>query len=307
MSRQAGGPLWPARLVVTWPHGHKQPPEYQDRGLMFDARRVAVRIKRKLRTLYIPNKTRKRRLRAALAWLTPLAIKADPMRVAHGFLPGRSPVTNARPHIPYRYTLSMDIQDCFGSIRQHTAVFLLQKVLGYTIEGGVQELLFADGIVPQGFPTSPALCNIALAPADIAIASSLRGDGAYTRYADDLTISANSIHRIEQAQVTAEKTLGALHLSIAKHKTRLQDARGGRRIITGIGVDANGLHPTRRMRRLLRAARHQKRWSVARGYAEWMALKSPSVLRAIAAAMKRRRYAARWRQFIADMLFYDFK
>lgn len=87
--------------------------------------------------------------------------------VVHGFMPGRSAVSNANAHRGYRYTLSVDVKDCFDST---TPDLVLRAVAGQPdVEGFVKRhawALFVDGSARQGLPTSPAMANLALANVD---------------------------------------------------------------------------------------------------------------------------------------------
>ena len=120
----------------------------------------------------------------------------------HGFVPGRSTVTNARPHRGAALVLKLDLKDFFPTVhfRRVAGVF---RSLGYGAE--VASTLAAlttyrpklpdgkvvwPGMLPQGAPTSPALANLACRRLDRRLAQLAAKVGAvYTRYADDLTFS----------------------------------------------------------------------------------------------------------------------
>lgn len=123
-------------------------------------------------------------------------------RAAHGFLPGRSTVTNAEPHVGAAIVIKMDLVDFFPSIHYRRVVGLFQE-LGYsaTIAADLAGLCtyrpkLADGrmvwpgLLPQGAPTSPAITNLICRRLDARLTALAKKVGAiYTRYADDLTFS----------------------------------------------------------------------------------------------------------------------
>jgi RNA-directed DNA polymerase len=123
-------------------------------------------------------------------------------RAAHGFLPGRSTVTNAEPHVGAAIVVKMDLVDFFPSIHYRRVVGLFEN-LGYS-SSVARDLAglctyrpkLADGrmvwpgIVPQGAPTSPAITNLICRRLDARLSALAKRVGAtYTRYADDLTFS----------------------------------------------------------------------------------------------------------------------
>lgn len=184
----------------------------------------------------------------------------------HAFRPGRSPVTNARAHIGRDYTLSMDLADFFDSVTEaHLAPFVPAQWRREVDDSGI----LYRGAPRQGLPTSPAACNLAALPMDWTILEYLGEIGlpgaVYTRYADDLTISwCGDRGWAERLKAALPKIAAAHGFRVAAHKTRLQSARAGRRVICGVAVDA-ALHPTRSVRRRLRAAEHH--WARTEGVA----------------------------------------
>jgi retron-type reverse transcriptase len=125
---------------------------------------------------------------------------------AHGFVKGRSTVTNAKPHERAAIVVKLDLVDFFPTMhfRRVRGVF---NQLGYSAKiaqvlaslctyrpvlGGADDDPFVvwPGVLPQGAPTSPALANIACRRMDARLAALAKKSGAhYTRYADDLTFS----------------------------------------------------------------------------------------------------------------------
>jgi hypothetical protein len=121
---------------------------------------------------------------------------------AHGFVRGRSVLTNARPHQGAALVIKTDLCDFFPSVHYRRVVGLFE-LLGYA--PGVATLLAGltthrvtlpngapawPGELPQGAPTSPAIANLVCRRLDARLAGLASSAGAaYTRYADDLTFS----------------------------------------------------------------------------------------------------------------------
>lgn len=189
---------------------------------------------------------------------------------SHGFVVARSPITNAKPHIGYQYTLSFDLLDFFDSIGwNHLKDKVSRKILRRCL---------VKGRLRQGLPTSPALSNVAAYELDILIEQGLPKGVIYTRYADDLTFSFNNEALIQPIKDLVHKACFQCNFKLNFKKTHLQCAKGGRRIITGVAVDDKDLYPTRAVRRKLRAAIHQGNKQSARGLEEWCQLKEPVCL-----------------------------
>ncbi|MGB6018309.1 MAG: reverse transcriptase domain-containing protein, partial [Sulfurimonadaceae bacterium] len=139
-------------------------------------------------------------------------------------------------------------------------------------------LCFIDGISRQGLPTSPLIANLAFLKLDKMIKSAIAEEGVYTvytRYADDLIFSFNHKEFAETLEKLVEKIVTDGGFLLNRKKTKLQSAKSGRRMITGIGVDENDIYPTRKLKRRIRAAVHQKNREKAFGLLSWAECKKP--------------------------------
>lgn len=233
------------------------------------------------RTVVCPTEQEKIALRQHLG---ALAAKCH-SESAEGFLPGHNPVTNALRHIGRRYTLSFDLSNYFDSI---TADKMVGKLSQAEMEACIIDPGDGKRRACQGLPTSPAISNIAGMDIDAAIRKMLAKrhlDVVYTRYADDLTFSYDDFAATAVLREQIPQIVSRCGYKINERKTRLQDARFGRREITGVSV-AEDVQVPRRIRRRLRAAKHQAehghtargRWysaARARGLEEWAKCKLP--------------------------------
>lgn len=152
-----------------------------------------------VRTIHAPRPQLKRLQRRILdELLAPL--EAHP--AAHGFVPGRSTVTNARAHVGARIVVKMDLSDFFPTIHFGRVCGLFEQYgagreAARTLAALVTfRRVLPDGrvawpsVLPQGAPTSPALSNLVCRRLDARLTSLAGKVGAtYTRYADDLTFS----------------------------------------------------------------------------------------------------------------------
>lgn len=198
------------------------------------------------RTIYVPSEEYASELRGLLPALQAL----DTSPAAHGFHIGRSTVTAARLHRGYQHTVCWDLRSFFDTVTE--------KHLG-GIPAEVLDVVLVDGAPRQGLPTSPTVANIAAIALDEAIAAYLDGAGcAYTRYADDLTISTQDGEHIPELLRDIPELVRRAGFEISVKKTRVQHASAGRRVICGVAVDdGDATHATRTARRRLRAAEHR--------------------------------------------------
>lgn len=170
----------------------------------------------------------------------------EPTPWAYGFVCGRSVVDNARPHVGKRYILNLDLKDFFPTItRQQVADCLTAEPFGFSslaakLVSGLATVRTKNNeeVLAQGFATSPTLSNFICREMDKEIASIATAQGiTFTRYADDLTFSADTdILRSQGELVQQVKAIVERYgFRLNEEKTHLQ-RRGRRQEVTGLMV-----------------------------------------------------------------------
>jgi RNA-directed DNA polymerase len=203
-----------------------------------------------------PSGELKRIQRALLDYLL---YNMHPHPTAHGFFPGRSIVTNARPHVGKGWVISFDVKDFFpstssGLVRES----LIQRGAQHDLAlwGLVTDICTLKGKLPQGAPTSPHLANLCFYPCDEVLAGYAAERGLdYTRYADDMTFSGPE--NPNDLESVLKKTLEPFGYFIADKKTKVM-GRDRRQCVTGLVVNDKVALP-RALRRTLRAIQHDAR------------------------------------------------
>ena len=116
---------------------------------------------------------------------------------AHAFLPGRSVVSNARPHVARACVIRVDLKDFFHQINfgRVKGLFLSSIfALPNDVASVLAHICCLNGRLPQGAPTSPILSNYICLALDAKLRKlATRYKARYTRYCDDLTFSFASI------------------------------------------------------------------------------------------------------------------
>ncbi len=199
---------------------------------------------------------------------------------AHGFMPGRSIVTNAAAHVGRSVVINLDLQDFFPSISWLRVRGIFEQ-LGYSrpvatvlsllcTEADVEELEVdgqrwfvhtSERRLPQGSPASPVLTNLLCRRLDARLSGAARSVGFdYTRYADDLTFSARPDAEdadVKQVLKLVRKIVASEDLTLHPDKTRVMH-KGRRQEVTGLVVNERVGIPREQLRRY-RAVVHQVR------------------------------------------------
>lgn len=196
---------------------------------------------------------------------------------AHGYVIGRSILTNAKRHAGRPCMLKMDIKDFFPStpISRVIGVF---KELGYSSEIAffLAKICTLSDSLPQGAATSPALSNLIFNQLDKRIHGLARRNKLhYTRYADDLVFSGKSISNSFASCVSEILK----EYNFTPNPDKLIYLSGNRRkIVTGIDATKRELRLPRAYRRIVRQQAHL---AITLGPVEYIARqrRGPVVLR----------------------------
>lgn len=123
-----------------------------------------------------------------------LQLVYKPKPCVHGFVLGRSIMTNAEPHVGKKWVLNVDLKDFFPAInfgRVRGVLMAPPYRVPVPAATAIAQICTADGVLPQGAPSSPILANMVCARLDGQLmAFARRHRLTYTRYCDDITFSS---------------------------------------------------------------------------------------------------------------------
>lgn len=168
----------------------------------------------------------------------------EPKEYVTGFVPNKSIVDNAKVHVGKNYVYNIDLENFFPSIELNRIKAVL-KLPPFSLEGTEREkiaYLFAclackDGRLPQGSPTSPVLSNVVCQKLDRRLNGLAKKVGAnYSRYADDITFSANHDAFNLDFKTEMRKIITEQNFKINEKKVRLQGL-GYKQEVTGLIVN----------------------------------------------------------------------
>ncbi|NOJ96128.1 RNA-directed DNA polymerase [Corallococcus sp. CA049B] len=232
-------------------------------------------------------------LKEAQRWVLSNVVERLPVHgAAHGFVAGRSILTNALAHRGADVLVKVDLKDFFPSVSWRRVKGLLRKgglpentstLLALmsteaprermTFRGKTLHVAKGPRALPQGAPTSPGITNALCLRLDKRLSALSRKLGfTYTRYADDLTFSwtkakAPKARRAQGAPVAVllarvKDVVEAEGFTVHPDKTRVA-RKGSRQRVTGLVVnEAKDGTPAARVPRdvvrRLRAAIHNR-------------------------------------------------
>jgi retron-type reverse transcriptase len=227
---------------------------------------------------------------------------------AHGFVTGRSILSNALPHVNQAIVVNLDMENFFPTVNYRRVKGLFRQ-LGYaeqlatelallTTEPEVTQVAL-DGetwfvqedvrFLPQGAPTSPAISNIICRRLDSRLQAMAQKLGfVYTRYADDMTFSsAQPTASVQQLLWRCKQIVQDEGFKIHPEKTRVM-RKPQKQEVTGIVVNEKPSVDRKTLKRF-RALLFQiakdgvdgKRWGSGElmasleGYANFVAMVAP--------------------------------
>ncbi|WP_239586916.1 retron St85 family RNA-directed DNA polymerase [Citrobacter freundii] len=188
----------------------------------------------KVRTIYQPS----RELKALQGWvLCNILDKLSSSPFSIGFEKHQSILNNATPHIGANFILNIDLEDFFPSLTAKK-VFGVYHSLGYNraISSCLTKICCYQNLLPQGAPSSPKLANLICSKLDYRIQGYAGSRGLiYTRYADDLTLSAQSMKKVLKAKDFLFSIIPTEDLVINTKKTCISGPRSQKKV-TGLVI-----------------------------------------------------------------------
>ena len=198
-------------------------------------------------------------LKAAQRWIAREITEHLPVHgAAHGFLVGRSILSNARGHAAAKIVVKMDIRGFYPTVTWRRVKGLLRRaglgeqvatLIALLVTESPREEVVTHGktyfvatgprSLPQGAPTSPSITNALCLRLDARLAGLAKKLGCiYTRYADDMTFSwhGDAKSDIGNLMHAVSAIVHAEGFAIHPNKTRVMRS-GARQQVTGLVVN----------------------------------------------------------------------
>lgn len=203
------------------------------------------------------------------AIVSTLLAKLPVHECAKAYIKETSILNNAEPHKENKYILKVDFENFFYSIKPQDLYF-------YLLRGEIKLTQFEYEILSHylfrrkkgekklrlciGAPSSPIISNIVMYDFDCILSNYCHLNNiAYTRYADDITLSSESYEKIKDAYSFIARVVSDLkkpELKINSDKTKII-GKGRSRRITGVIISNTGeLGVGRFLRKKIRALTH---------------------------------------------------
>lgn len=201
-------------------------------------------------------------------WLHSRVFSLLPLsRAATAFCPGASIVKNAAIHCESRYSVRVDLENFFPSIRSKDLISVIRTanpdipswVADADFDLFVRQACFdRDDCLPIGYPTSPVIANAVMVAFDNELLQLISKDfsrfgcAKITRYADDFVFSTDKRGAcklfVDEIRALISRT-SSPQLSINEKKTRYMSRSGGSTLVTGLRINQDGnvrVHPNYR-------------------------------------------------------------
>lgn len=193
--------------------------------------------------------------------------KLEISKIATAFHKKASILSNAKQHANLKYSIRIDLQDFFHSIKTKDLEKILVKSGLPILEAiSIEDFMYVidnvcfdrDSALPIGYPSSPIISNIVMYDFDetlkseIISSADLIGENSLTRYADDFVFSTNkrgACHTFFGILTKVVNKTASPKLKINVEKTRFMSRGGGSTIITGLRIDNDGnirIHSTQK-------------------------------------------------------------
>lgn len=170
--------------------------ESPEQHIYYQALKLSKKGKRRREEFRIVFAAREERLKQMHRGLSMIvANSANFDKHVQGFVKKRSTLTNAKQHLGAKVLLHADIKRFFDAITTEKVriAFIEHGVLS-PIAGLLAKACTIDGLLRQGTRCSPSVANLVCFDMDQAfIRLAANAGSVYTRYADDITFSGDSV------------------------------------------------------------------------------------------------------------------
>ena len=189
--------------------------------------------------------------------LTPIELPS----AAHGGVNGKSPGSNAQPHLRKACVVNIDVQAFFDKVRHRVVYRMFRNELNYGRDAArlITRLTTLKGALPQGSPTSTAIANLVLAASvDARVLRSASGINAtYTRFVDDISLSGPDPRPLinEVGKLLSRRGLKMHRAKGRKPKLKIAPSNKPQEV-TGLNVNSGRLSVPKLYRDNVRAAIH---------------------------------------------------
>lgn len=180
----------------------------------------------------------------------------------------RSIYTNARPHCGQNQFITIDIKDFFPSISSKHAQKIFQGLFEFSkdVSSLLAQLTTRLEVLPQGASTSSYLANLIFWDIEPTLEKAFRDEGiTYSRFADDITLSANYELSREQTSNAISRVVNMLaQKGCSQKRSKLHIRKRGQSVrgkagnvpmtVTGLGVYNDKPNISKAERKKIRAS-----------------------------------------------------